>query len=787
MSVPTEQNPELVTRQLRLALVMNGGVSLAVWMSGVTHELNNCRLAPHVAAPTASSRSVWAEILAKANTTVTIDLIAGASAGGLNGTVLAKAIARNEDLPDVRPLWLEGASLSAHKLLATDPMPAASILNSKYFFDEVRKLLVDAKPDDLPSPAEEPTVSLLVTATALPISDEDDQGADVVQDSRRVYRFAARPGVAASSHGDLDLPEVPMLNDFDTRGKLGTLARAARASAGFPAAFEPVRETGDLREHEMRKSAPQSHWLMDGGVLDNAPFEPLLNELRRRAVSSRFSRAVVYINPSTRRVRPQEAESDTSQPVTDAASAPNIRTTLTALVAAIREPDRRLDVEGVDEALKMMGFTVTDPDHVLAELFRPASNAPITPNGLETAAAALFQQYQLSRRQWLFLAATAPKTLQAAHKPSEDDLKTVHPELQVPSVRGLPPGDDWHWGLSVARHVVRWWGRALAKRTPSDAQRDAFAALGPAQRRLQAWTDAFDQAVAAWTGDLSAWIEAAETHLREHNLPRLVADVLRAAADQVGPVLDSPSGRALLDASLDLEVINRALSLRTDEATDVPNFAFWQITPEAQEPFELGFDNEQSAEWPNRKLYGERWGHFGAFASARGRRWDWLWGRLDAAMTISGRILLDADINDATAKVLQQKLVAAICAEEEIEQNAVVATAHDVLKLGGGDLWTSFRREATNATNTSLRALAAKLPGAVVPRGAPARIHAIADTADEWKLHRPIESSKRRGVLFYRCIGVVAQAIARRKVARLLRPDKPRRTRTGGGVNAKGA
>jgi predicted acylesterase/phospholipase RssA len=763
MSALIDGSPEL-SRQLRLALVMNGGVSLAVWMSGVTHELNNCRLASQVPAATNATRRAWADILAAADTAVTIDLIAGASAGGLNGTVLAKVVACNEDLPDMRALWLDRATLSADHLLAIDPIPADSILDGRYFFDQLRDLLAETGPLELQSPAEMPTVSLLVTATALPIADEHDQIAEVVPDSRRVYRFVAVPGVPAGALGISDLPEVPPRNDFDTASKTDTLARAARASAGFPTAFQPVHETSDLREHRMGQSASRGRWLMDGGVLDNAPFGPLLTELRRRAVSNRFRRAVVYINPSPPRVPAQS-----SDPVPDSADggqAPGILTTLTAFVRAIREPDRRLDVEGLDDALKTMGFTVTDPDYVLARLFRPDGPGTMTLSELEMASNALFEQYRANRRQ---------STLQPAPRSPYVTEQTIHSELLIPSVRGMPTDIQWHWGLPAADQVLRWWGRAMAKRTQSDAQRAGFAALGLAQRRLQAWMDSFDDAVEASKGNVTSWIAAAEEYLRDGNLPTLVAKLLRATADQVAPVLDAPSGIDLLDASLDLEVVNRALSWRAETATDVPNFDFWQITPDAKEPFPLGLSDEQRAAWPDRKLYGERWGHFGAFASVSGRSWDWLWGRLDAAVTVSSEILTGAGIDATVASALKKKLVTAICAEECADQAWVVKEAQRVLGLTGGALWITFRHAATNATRRSLKSLANKLPGALVPTGSPASVHAFADNSKAWKTYRRTKRARGWRILPYRSIGVVAQAVARLKVARLLRPRSLRR------------
>ena len=165
MSVPVE--PEL-RKQLRLAVVMNGGVSLAVWMSGATHELNNCRLGDVADENSDASRRAWAAILARAGIDVVVDVVAGASAGGLNGTVLAKAVATGRDLPAaLRTLWFEQAALSSEHLLFDPPNPKASLLNGRYFHDRVTDLL---RLEGDPVKDDDQTMTLLVTATALPIA-----------------------------------------------------------------------------------------------------------------------------------------------------------------------------------------------------------------------------------------------------------------------------------------------------------------------------------------------------------------------------------------------------------------------------------------------------------------------------------------------------------------------------------------------------------------------------------------------------------------------------------------
>src|SRR3954463_16134424 len=93
--------------ELRLALVCYGGVSLAVYMHGITKELHKLVRAsrrfdadesldtanPFGADETESAYYEALRELAKKGSplSVSIDVIAGTSAGGINGVVLAKA------------------------------------------------------------------------------------------------------------------------------------------------------------------------------------------------------------------------------------------------------------------------------------------------------------------------------------------------------------------------------------------------------------------------------------------------------------------------------------------------------------------------------------------------------------------------------------------------------------------------------------------------------------------------------------------------------------------------
>ena len=107
------------TTELRLALVCYGGVSLAVYMHGVTKELHKLICAARAfdknpknnPFPDGKTEAVYFEALRGINATgpklsVSIDIIGGTSAGGINGIALSKALACNVDMEPLKDVWL---------------------------------------------------------------------------------------------------------------------------------------------------------------------------------------------------------------------------------------------------------------------------------------------------------------------------------------------------------------------------------------------------------------------------------------------------------------------------------------------------------------------------------------------------------------------------------------------------------------------------------------------------------------------------------------------------------
>ena len=112
--------PSTSVRELRLALVCYGGVSLAIYMHGVTMEFERLVAASvayqrdqdkHDFGPTDTAAVYWTLLQQlereperwdteaaggeQVRTKVVVDIVSGTSAGGINGMFLATAIARN--------------------------------------------------------------------------------------------------------------------------------------------------------------------------------------------------------------------------------------------------------------------------------------------------------------------------------------------------------------------------------------------------------------------------------------------------------------------------------------------------------------------------------------------------------------------------------------------------------------------------------------------------------------------------------------------------------------------
>ncbi|MFC3442289.1 patatin-like protein [Sphingobium rhizovicinum] len=402
-------------RELRLALVCYGGISLAVYMHGITKEIWRLARASRAfhdhAPPSGSSEAVYRRLLeaieAQSGIRLRVmpDIIAGASAGGINGIFLAQAIETGQSLEPLTDMWLDNADVD--RLLDPDARPARAMTK---FWATPLVWMAARRPGDAvertvaPDTREE--VRMKLSRFIRSRWFEPPFGGEIFS----TMLLDAFDAMAAAEKGPPLLPEGHPLDLFVTvtdfeghpqslnlnspaqvietehRLSIGFRARgrgmrdfadavelvfAARATASFPGAFPPftVREldrvlkrrhrgwpTRDaflaraLPRHAARGTAEDAV-LIDGSVLANAPFAQAIGALRNRPSRREVDRRFVYIDPKPghRSIRLNREGEQVDAPTGEDAPLPGFfRTIFGALSDIPREQPIRDNLEAID-------------------------------------------------------------------------------------------------------------------------------------------------------------------------------------------------------------------------------------------------------------------------------------------------------------------------------------------------------------------------------------------------------------------------------------------------------
>jgi patatin-related protein len=307
MSELTGGNDEAgVAQEIRLAVVMTGGASLAIWMGGLAREIN-LLTAPGSPDDGSQARTVpglYAALTRLLGVEVSVDVLTGTSAGAINATALSYANVLGGDLAPLRELWFtEGAFTTLLRDPASPPFPSL-LRGDARLLTGISSALAGVGRTAPPGAGTtgRPT-SLFVTTTFLrPEIDRftDDLGTAIVDPDHR--------GLFTFNEADIAAPGAP-----------ARLALAARASASFPLAFEPaflpVGENAGPDHPDLAGylNAARSHYAADGGLLDNQPIGPALEAIVSRPADRQVRRLLAYILPtdelphSTRQVTMERA------------------------------------------------------------------------------------------------------------------------------------------------------------------------------------------------------------------------------------------------------------------------------------------------------------------------------------------------------------------------------------------------------------------------------------------------------------------------------------------------
>ena len=355
-------------KELRIALVCYGGVSLAVYMHGVTKELWKLARASRAFLGgedhPSGTEAVYLRLLQHIQTEhglrlrVLPDIVAGASAGGLNGVFLAQAIHSGQSLEPLTTLWLECADVDV--LLDPDARPWSRV--AKFWAMPIVWWLL-RRPGNVVSDSVAPEtrsevrtkLSRLIRsrwfeppfgglgfsrliASALEAMAKSETGLPLLPPGHPLDLFVTVTDFKGHME-TLRLHSPPLVQESEHRMSIAIdatvpaeggrpmaplldLVFSARATASFPGAF-PALQLSEIDklaaernlvwgsresfvscvmpEHARRGDA-EGVSLIDGSVLVNAPFAEAMGVLRGRPAQREVDRRFVYIDPRPDRV-----------------------------------------------------------------------------------------------------------------------------------------------------------------------------------------------------------------------------------------------------------------------------------------------------------------------------------------------------------------------------------------------------------------------------------------------------------------------------------------------------
>lgn len=300
--------------QIRLGLVLYSGISLAVYMNGMAQELLALVRASHArrmaeTEPNSSfvreqeATNPYYRLLAAAGADVVIDVIAGTSAGGLNGLILAKALAAGApDLGVMTDLWKQQAQI--YKLGTHDKEPV-SLLSGQFLMTELEKVVAHLSRSGDPALARQAeALDLFVTATDVrghrwTRRDTFDQA---MQGVSHKYFFHLRKRTVDPETGRSYDQNDFLSADRERQGRIDRLlAKIGQATAALPPAFPPVRigraeaEAAGLSLLSDVEAPAEGVWFSDGGILMNRPFEPVVQTVTKRSATIPSKRVVAFL------------------------------------------------------------------------------------------------------------------------------------------------------------------------------------------------------------------------------------------------------------------------------------------------------------------------------------------------------------------------------------------------------------------------------------------------------------------------------------------------------------
>ncbi|MEC3979928.1 patatin-like protein [Amycolatopsis sp. H20-H5] len=644
-----EQTTAPWPQEIRLAMTMVGGSSLAVWMGGIATETSNLLHESRAADGTA-----YRKLLDLLNATVSIDVLTGTSAGGINAACLGLAEAYGSTPAVLRDTWIETGSFENLIREPGERVPRSILNGDKVLLEKVRAAL-DHIVAGCGKPEDPPDITVLLTGTMIDgeTTRFDDALGNLVRDTehRLLFRFSG-----------------PLWTNDDVTAHL---ALAVRSTASFPGAFElsrmPVGEDcADSLHPDMAEytDVARSHWLTDGGVLLNKPLRPALREIFERQSHADVRRLLLYVVPTGEREAEQVPCDAKNPPLLAGAMSRVVSTVMSQTITAeledlTRHNDAVVRTRGTRVSLAAMGVRGGAD-----KLVDPRLMDDYRERRVQEDATALVREAtrKLDRadvggpgRQWA--SGTSEQLRTAAAEGLSDELPKTKPGDtctldELVNYRTTALDDSVATGLQLLNAGFRLAISPAQAALLNNYREQLHEARHVAARadRLIGWVAEQDPPGPGI--ELSDWVRSLATNWaglgRVEELRTawpLVADALRAAA----PILQKLAAAAPPDdkAADTVRTLLRWFGL--PEAGDSTVFArlitlhiatrgLLAQPPSVDQRVDLVqvsadsrtlLDMARPRSWD--KLTGMQADYFGAFYKASWRANDWMWGRIDGA------------------------------------------------------------------------------------------------------------------------------------------------------------
>lgn len=589
--------------EIRIALAMSGAIALVLYESGVAHELHAF----------ASGKDKYAGILEKAGLRPVVDILTGASAGGINSVFLGNCLVNGADFDKFANVWIQLAGVDTLRYGAgDDPGGILNIAPLKKTMGDIFRENIRQRSSAKFAPTEE-EIKVRLCRTDLKgfcVSTLDAAGHKI--------DIASRSDVLSFDNDDFLNPE-----------EVDTLVDAAAATSAFPIAFPPVFD---------------KRWYVDGGLWDNQPIDLAIEAIRDKPAFARTHRCVLFVDPDPSVLSDdapaEQKESDRPSPLEAIAFIPGIGVKGNVLPAldSILDSNKRRNL--YDQAIGVFGpqvkfiaeaisrsnegqnafecFSLLDQARTYSVLFDndpqliqtwtrlleidPASMAPVVAaakkclDGISSAdlhRRAVRRNIAELNQVWK---SGANPELSNRKRELYEALSTLNQNLEVKS-RKAAEGESMYLSYRLHRgeRVSRFWEQSRQILLDLSA---AFKVSDPAARKkaidsvnLELWNTA-----SQFTGN-SLWLKL----------------------DELAPITAEDKARYVLASISDLEEKHHIDLIRVSP-NDANNLGLVTGTEIPKGTTAAGY-----------KLAGEGLGHLVGFFEERWRRNDYVWGRLDAA------------------------------------------------------------------------------------------------------------------------------------------------------------